>query len=290
MVEAVAVQIERRHGCARGSPTHPHRSTWSGPRRPPTEMLAALGLPIDTADMFETPRRLVHAYAEMLTPPEFDSTTFENAAGYDELVLVSDIPVHSLCEHHLLPFTGVAHVGYLPSDAYPRAVEVRPDRGVLRPSGTDPGAADHGDRRAPHRAARAPGRRRRDRGRAHLHEPARGAGRGRPHRDRRPARAAARRPETRAEFLSLTRDRRGAPDERPDRPRRRRTGHRHARSRELRAQGYDGDLVVIAGETTRRTSGRRCPRATCSATSRPRRRWSTPRAGTPSTTSTCAPA
>jgi GTP cyclohydrolase IA len=81
-----------------------------------TEMLAALGLPIDSADMFETPRRLVHAYAEMLTPPEFDSTTFENAAGYDELVVVSDIPVRSLCEHHMLPFTGVAHVGYLPDE------------------------------------------------------------------------------------------------------------------------------------------------------------------------------
>ena len=84
--------------------------------RAATEMLAALGLPIDSEDMFETPRRLVHAYAEMLTPPEFDSTTFTNSAGYDELVLVSDIPVHSLCEHHLLPFTGVAHVGYLPGD------------------------------------------------------------------------------------------------------------------------------------------------------------------------------
>jgi GTP cyclohydrolase I len=79
-------------------------------------MLAALGLPIDSEDLFETPRRLVHAYAEMLTPPEFDSTTFDNSAGYDELVLVSDIPVRSLCEHHLLPFTGVAHVGYLPGD------------------------------------------------------------------------------------------------------------------------------------------------------------------------------
>lgn len=80
------------------------------------DMLAALGLPIDTEDMFETPRRLVHAYAELLTVPEFDLTTFDNAAGYDNLVVVSDIPLRSLCEHHLLPFTGVAHVGYLPGD------------------------------------------------------------------------------------------------------------------------------------------------------------------------------
>ena len=81
-----------------------------------TEMLAALGLPVDGEDMFETPRRLVDAYAEMLTVPEFDLTTFSNAAGYDELVVVTDIPVRSLCEHHLLPFVGVAHVGYLPED------------------------------------------------------------------------------------------------------------------------------------------------------------------------------
>lgn len=80
------------------------------------DLLAALGLPVDSEDMCETPRRLVHAYAEMLTPPEFDSTTFRNTAGYDELVVVGDIPVRSLCEHHLLPFTGVAHVGYLPDD------------------------------------------------------------------------------------------------------------------------------------------------------------------------------
>jgi GTP cyclohydrolase I len=80
------------------------------------DMLRALGLPVDGADMVDTPRRLVQAYAELLTVPEFDLTTFENAAGYDELVLVRDIPVRSLCEHHLLPFVGVAHVGYLPAD------------------------------------------------------------------------------------------------------------------------------------------------------------------------------
>jgi GTP cyclohydrolase I len=50
----------------------------------------------------------------MLTPREFELTTFPNDEGYDELVLAKDIPVQSLCEHHLLPFQGVAHVGYLP--------------------------------------------------------------------------------------------------------------------------------------------------------------------------------
>jgi GTP cyclohydrolase I len=79
-------------------------------------MLAALGLPVDLPDMVDTPSRLVDAYAELLTVPDFDLTTFDNSAGYDELVLVQDIPVQSLCEHHMLPFTGVAHVGYLPGD------------------------------------------------------------------------------------------------------------------------------------------------------------------------------
>jgi GTP cyclohydrolase I len=115
MADAVAVSLDAvRH---RPRITHEQAEVdLDRAEKAATEMLAALGLPIDSPDMFETPRRLVHAYAEMLTPPEFDSTTFANAAGYDELVLVSDIPVHSLCEHHLLPFTGVAHVGYLPGD------------------------------------------------------------------------------------------------------------------------------------------------------------------------------
>ena len=80
------------------------------------EMLRALGLPIDEVDMAETPRRLVQAYAELLSPEPFEMTTFPNSEGYDEMVLVRDIPVRSLCEHHMLPFVGVAHVGYLPAD------------------------------------------------------------------------------------------------------------------------------------------------------------------------------
>jgi GTP cyclohydrolase I len=81
-----------------------------------TELLEALGLPLHSSGMLETPRRMAHAYAEMLTVPSFDLTTFPNTEEYDELVVVEDIPVRSLCEHHMLPFIGVAHIGYLPGD------------------------------------------------------------------------------------------------------------------------------------------------------------------------------
>jgi GTP cyclohydrolase IA len=56
------------------------------------------------------------ADAELLHSSPFNLTTFPNDEGYDELVLARAIPVHSVCEHHLLPFTGVAHVGYLPGE------------------------------------------------------------------------------------------------------------------------------------------------------------------------------
>ena len=78
--------------------------------------LTALGCPVDTEAMGETPRRMASAYAEMLDPRPFDLTTFPNDEGYDELVLARAIPVQSLCEHHILPFVGVAHVGYLPGE------------------------------------------------------------------------------------------------------------------------------------------------------------------------------
>ena len=78
------------------------------------DLLEALGLPLGSAGMLDTPRRMAHAYAEMLTVPSFDLTTFPNTEEYDELVVVEDIPVRSLCEHHMLPFIGVAHIGYLP--------------------------------------------------------------------------------------------------------------------------------------------------------------------------------
>ena len=84
--------------------------------RAATDMLAALGVPVDDDGLRETPGRLVRAYAELLRPEPFRMTTFPNDEGYDELVLVRDVPVRSLCEHHMLPFVGVAHVGYLPGN------------------------------------------------------------------------------------------------------------------------------------------------------------------------------
>lgn len=83
------------------------------------EFLRALGIDPDdpaTPDLAETPRRFALAYAELLDVPEFDFTTFANTEAYDELVVVGDIAFQSICEHHLLPFVGVAHVGYLPAD------------------------------------------------------------------------------------------------------------------------------------------------------------------------------
>ena len=98
------------------------------------DLLQALGVDTEDENLRETPRRVAAAYAEMLTPEPFDATTFVNDRGYDELVVLTDISFTSLCEHHLLPFTGVAHVGYLPGERIvglsklPRMVEHRSRR------------------------------------------------------------------------------------------------------------------------------------------------------------------
>ena len=80
------------------------------------QFLEALGVSTDGPGLRESPSRMARAYAEMLSPRSFELTTFPNDEKYDELVVVKDIPLQSLCEHHLLPFTGVAHIGYLPGE------------------------------------------------------------------------------------------------------------------------------------------------------------------------------
>ncbi|CAL9334585.1 GTP cyclohydrolase I FolE [Streptomyces sp. R1] len=78
------------------------------------EFLAALGIMVDSEGTRDTPARMARGYAELLTARPFRMTTFPNDEGYDELVLARDIPVRSVCQHHMLPFVGKAHVGYLP--------------------------------------------------------------------------------------------------------------------------------------------------------------------------------
>ena len=78
------------------------------------DFLTALGVDVTRDGMVDTPTRMARAYAELFTARPFTPTTFVNDAGYDELVIARRIPLVSVCEHHLLPFTGTATVGYLP--------------------------------------------------------------------------------------------------------------------------------------------------------------------------------
>ena len=122
----------RRVGVVTAAPLAVHRSNGDRPGqavprlalrvvKPPSEFdlaaaeqaaaafLGALGVDLDTEGLGATPARMARAYAELFTPRSFDLTTFGNDATYDELIIARSVPVHSVCEHHLLPFIGVAH-------------------------------------------------------------------------------------------------------------------------------------------------------------------------------------
>ena len=82
------------------------------------QLLIAIGEDPDRDGLRDTPARVARAYAEMFsglrqTPEEVLTTTFD--AGHDEMVIVKDIELYSTCEHHLVPFHGVAHIGYIPN-------------------------------------------------------------------------------------------------------------------------------------------------------------------------------
>ncbi|WP_067437739.1 GTP cyclohydrolase I FolE [Nocardioides jensenii] len=84
------------------------------------ELLHAIGEDPEREGLQDTPARVARAYAEMTaglrqTPEDVLTTTFD--IGHDEMVLVRDIELWSMCEHHLVPFTGVAHVGYIPAES-----------------------------------------------------------------------------------------------------------------------------------------------------------------------------
>ena len=80
------------------------------------DFLAALGIDRSREGLRETPARMARAYAELFDVRPLQLTTFPNEEGYDELVLVRAIAFGTVCEHHLLPFSGLAHIGYLPGE------------------------------------------------------------------------------------------------------------------------------------------------------------------------------
>jgi GTP cyclohydrolase I len=84
------------------------------------ELLIAIGEDPDREGLHDTPARVARAYAELTSgmrqvPTDVLTTTFD--LGHDEMILVRDIELWSMCEHHLVPFTGVAHVGYIPDES-----------------------------------------------------------------------------------------------------------------------------------------------------------------------------
>jgi GTP cyclohydrolase I len=99
---------------------HDHRADQAradAPARGPRELLLAVGENPDRQGLLETPARVARAYREMFAglytdPDAVLETTFDE--DHDELILVTKIPMYSTCEHHLVAFHGMAHVGYIP--------------------------------------------------------------------------------------------------------------------------------------------------------------------------------
>lgn len=127
--------------------------------------------------LLDTPKRVAKAYRELFAGYELNvqdvlGTTFEEVGGYDDVVLVRDIPFFSHCEHHMVPIVGKAHVAYLPAgrvlglSKIARVVEIRPPP-------ADAGKHDGADRKIDRRNAETAWRGRHDRRRTYVHVHAR---------------------------------------------------------------------------------------------------------------------
>ena len=77
--------------------------------------LSLIGEDPDREGLIDTPKRVAKAWSELLNPEPFNLTTFDSN-GYDEMIVSKDIKYHTFCEHHLLPFFGSVHIGYIPKD------------------------------------------------------------------------------------------------------------------------------------------------------------------------------
>lgn len=79
-------------------------------------LLQGIGEDTNREGLLDTPKRYVKFLKEFCEPQDFNFTTFENEGSKDEMIIVSDIPFFSLCEHHLAPFMGYGHIAYIPND------------------------------------------------------------------------------------------------------------------------------------------------------------------------------
>jgi GTP cyclohydrolase IA len=117
-VAGPALDLESQQGAERAVDLGPAHGPMdlAAAERAAADFLTALGIDLDREERRATPARMAGAYAEMFAAEPFRLTTFPNDEGYDELVLARAIPFRTVCEHHMLLFSGVAHVGYLPGE------------------------------------------------------------------------------------------------------------------------------------------------------------------------------
>ena len=111
--------VDERVNLDRAAPIPPPTMDLGRMEKAVREILLALGEDPDRAGLEKTPHRVARMYAEVFAglhqdPAEYLEVQFE--ADHDEMILVKDVPFYSMCEHHLVPFTGRAHVAYIPGD------------------------------------------------------------------------------------------------------------------------------------------------------------------------------
>lgn len=78
-------------------------------------LLKSFGEDVEREGLQDTPKRYVKFFKEFLNPPKWNCTTFDSE-GYDEMIVQTNIPFHSLCEHHIAPFFGEGHIAYIPNE------------------------------------------------------------------------------------------------------------------------------------------------------------------------------
>ena len=132
----------------------------------------------DREGLIDTPKRVTKAFREMfngydMCPADELGRTFEEVAGYDDLVIVRDIQFHSHCEHHMVPIIGKAHVGYLPDGKVVGLSKIARVVDIFAHRLQTQEAHDGADRRRHPGRAQPARRRRHDRGRAYVHGHAR---------------------------------------------------------------------------------------------------------------------